>query len=65
MSNIRNSFSLMIIDSATAHYRTDFLGRGELAARQNHLGKHLRTLARLADEVSQLTPHVAHSLSIA
>jgi DNA repair protein RAD51 len=34
-----------------ALYRTDFSGRGELAARQNHLGKFLRTLLRLADEV--------------
>lgn len=35
-----------------ALYRTDFNGRGELAARQAHLGKFLRTLLRLADEVS-------------
>ena len=32
-------------------YRTDFSGRGELSARQAHLGKFLRTLQRLADEV--------------
>ncbi|KZW01950.1 Rad51-domain-containing protein [Exidia glandulosa HHB12029] len=44
-------FALLIVDSATALYRTDFNGRGELSARQNHLGKFLRTLLRLADEV--------------
>ena len=45
-------FSLLIVDSCTALYRTDFSGRGELSSRQNHLGKFLRTLQRLADEVS-------------
>ncbi|CAG8438381.1 recombinase rad51 [Rhizophagus irregularis] len=43
-------FALMIVDSATALYRTDFSGRGELAARQMHLAKFLRNLQRLADE---------------
>lgn len=44
-------FALMIVDSSTALYRTDFSGRGELAARQMHLAKFLRNLQRLADEV--------------
>ncbi|XP_068663858.1 DNA repair protein RAD51 homolog isoform X2 [Aristolochia californica] len=43
-------FALMIVDSATALYRTDFSGRGELSARQMHLGKFLRSLQKLADE---------------
>jgi len=30
--------------------RSEFVGRGELAARQNNLGKFLRVLQRLADE---------------
>ncbi|CAG8458766.1 1508_t:CDS:2 [Acaulospora colombiana] len=34
----------------TALYRTDYSGRGELAARQMHLAKFLRGLLRLADE---------------
>mmetsp|Transcript_3009 Transcript_3009/g.5081 ORF Transcript_3009/g.5081 Transcript_3009/m.5081 type:complete len:130 (+) Transcript_3009:734-1123(+) len=45
-----NRFALMVIDSATALYRTDFSGRGELSARQMHLAKFLRTLQRIADE---------------
>ena len=45
-----NRFALMIIDSATALYRTDYSGRGELSARQMHLAKFLRTLQRIADE---------------
>jgi DNA repair protein RAD51 len=43
-------FALMIVDSATALYRTDYTGRGELSARQVHLGRFLRSLQRLADE---------------
>lgn len=43
-------YSLMIVDSATALYRTDFSGRGELSARQMHLARFLRMLLRLADE---------------
>jgi DNA repair protein RAD51 len=47
-------FSLLVIDSATALYRTDYSGRGELSARQMHLARFLRTLQRLADEFGTL-----------
>jgi DNA repair protein RAD51 len=30
---VENKFALLIIDSATALYRTDYSGRGELSAR--------------------------------
>lgn len=43
-------YALLIVDSATALYRTDYSGRGELAARQMHMAKFLRSLSRLADE---------------
>ncbi|KAJ8673832.1 hypothetical protein QAD02_005094 [Eretmocerus hayati] len=43
-------YGLLIVDSATALYRTDFSGRGELAARQMHLARFMRLLLRLADE---------------
>lgn len=43
-------FSLLIVDSATSLYRTDYAGRGELSARQTHMAKFLRMLQRLADE---------------
>lgn len=45
-------FAVIIVDSATALYRTDYSGRGELSARQLHLARFLRTLQRLADEFS-------------
>uniref|UniRef100_A0A0E0MMM6 DNA repair protein RAD51 homolog n=1 Tax=Oryza punctata TaxID=4537 RepID=A0A0E0MMM6_ORYPU len=47
---IADRFAIMIVDSATALYRTDFSGRGELSARQMHLAKFLRSLQKLADE---------------
>jgi len=43
-------FALMIVDSATALYRTDYSGRGELSERQMHLAQFLRQLTRLAEE---------------
>nr|AIW60888.1 RAD51 [Schmidtea mediterranea] len=43
-------YALLVVDSATALYRTDYSGRGELSARQMHLARFLRALLRLADE---------------
>ena len=43
-------YALLIVDSATNLYRTDYSGRGELSARQMHLGQFLRNVQRLADE---------------
>ncbi|XP_049851529.1 DNA repair protein RAD51 homolog A-like [Schistocerca gregaria] len=43
-------FALIVVDSATALYRTDYSGRGQLSDRQMHLAKFLRSLMRLADE---------------
>eukprot|EP01112_Ceratiomyxa_fruticulosa_P020161 TRINITY_DN679_c0_g1_i1.p1 TRINITY_DN679_c0_g1~~TRINITY_DN679_c0_g1_i1.p1 ORF type:complete len:354 (+),score=83.45 TRINITY_DN679_c0_g1_i1:395-1456(+) len=43
-------FALLVVDSATALYRTDFSGRGELSERQRHLARFLRQLQGLADE---------------
>jgi DNA repair protein RadA len=40
---------LVIVDSLTAHFRADFVGRGELSSRQQKLNKHMHVLMRLAD----------------
>ena len=45
-----SKFALLVVDSATALYRTDFSGRGELSARQMSLAKFLRNLQKIADE---------------
>uniref|UniRef100_A0AAZ3SWV7 DNA repair protein RAD51 homolog n=1 Tax=Oncorhynchus tshawytscha TaxID=74940 RepID=A0AAZ3SWV7_ONCTS len=47
---VAERYAMLIVDSAMALYRTDYSGRGELAARQGHLGRFLRMLLRLADE---------------
>jgi len=43
-------YALIVVDSVTACYRTDYSGRGELSARQMHLAQFLRQLLKLADE---------------
>ena len=40
----------MIVDSATALFRVDFCGRGELAERQQKLGRMLSGLTKVANE---------------
>ena len=39
-------YALIIVDSATSLYRTDYSGRGELSSRQMHLARFLRMLLR-------------------
>jgi DNA repair protein RadA len=39
---------LVIIDSLMSHFRSEFVGRGTLADRQQKLNKHMHTLLRLA-----------------
>jgi DNA repair protein RAD51 len=46
----QDKFSLIIVDSATSLYRTDYSGRGELSARQMKIATFLRALLKLADE---------------
>ena len=43
-------FSLIIVDSVMGLFRSEFSGRGELAERQQKLGKHLASLNALAAE---------------
>lgn len=40
---------LLIVDSAVAHYRAEFLGRGTLAGRQQRLNKFMHLLLRTAE----------------
>jgi len=39
---------LVIVDSLTAHFRAEFIGRGTLAERQQKLNKHMHSLTKLA-----------------
>ena len=44
------SYALIVVDSATTLFRTDYTGRGELSTRQQNLAQFLRGLQKLADE---------------
>ncbi|MGQ9641509.1 MAG: DNA repair and recombination protein RadA [Candidatus Bathycorpusculaceae bacterium] len=43
-----NNVRLIIVDSLTAHFRSEYLGREMLASRQQKLNKHMHKLIRLA-----------------
>jgi len=40
---------VLIVDSLTAHFRAEYIGRGTLADRQQKINKHMHTLAKLAN----------------
>ena len=40
---------LIVVDSLTSHFRSDYSGRGMLADRQQKLNRHMHTLQRMAD----------------
>lgn len=40
---------LIVIDSLTAHFRAEFVGRGTLADRQQKINKHMHALLKIAD----------------
>ena len=46
----QDRYALMVVDSATALFRTDYMGRGELSERQMQMAQFLRQLTRLAEE---------------
>jgi len=43
-----NGIHLIIVDSLTSHFRSEYLGRAMLAERQQKLNKHMHKLVRLA-----------------
>ena len=52
---------LVVVDSLTAHFRAEFVGRGTLAERQQKLNKHMHVLARVAD-VHNLAVYVTNQV---
>jgi DNA repair protein RadA len=40
---------VVVVDSLTAHFRAEFIGRGTLAERQQKLNKHMHVLSKMAD----------------
>ncbi len=49
LKNTEKPVRLIIIDSATAHFRSEYVGRGTLANRQQKINKHLHDALRFAD----------------
>ncbi|MEM3451493.1 MAG: DNA repair and recombination protein RadA [Nitrososphaerales archaeon] len=45
----KDKIRLLIVDSAVAHYRAEFLGRGTLAERQQRLNRFMHNLLRMAE----------------
>ncbi len=52
---------LVVVDSLTAHFRAEFIGRGTLADRQQKLNRHLHTLMKLA-ETNNLCVYVTNQV---
>ncbi|MFH1072013.1 MAG: DNA repair and recombination protein RadA [Nanoarchaeota archaeon] len=52
---------VVIVDSLTAHFRAEFIGRGTLAERQQKLNKHMHVLSRLAD-INNLVVYVTNQV---
>ncbi|MFW5986830.1 MAG: DNA repair and recombination protein RadA [Methanohalophilus sp.] len=49
LKNTDKPVRLVIVDSLTAHFRAEYVGRGTLADRQQKLNKHLHDLQRFGD----------------
>ncbi|NQE04466.1 DNA repair and recombination protein RadA [ANME-1 cluster archaeon GoMg1] len=49
LKNAEKPIRLIIIDSATAHFRSEYVGRGTLANRQQKINKHLHDALRFSD----------------
>lgn len=52
---------LVIVDSLTAHFRAEFIGRGTLADRQQKINRHMREMAKLA-QVHNLCVYVTNQV---
>lgn len=48
--NSGHNVKLVIVDSLMSHFRSEFIGRGTLADRQQKINKHMHVLMKLADK---------------
>jgi len=55
------NIKLVIVDSLTSLFRSDYTGRGELASRQQTLNRHIHELQRLAD-VNNIAVYVTNQV---
>lgn len=61
ISEKKLNLRLIVVDSLTAHFRAEFIGRGTLADRQQKLNKHMHALLKLAD-VHNLAVYVTNQV---
>jgi len=52
---------LVIVDSLTAHFRAEFIGRGTLAERQQKINRHMRDLSKLS-QIHNLCVYVTNQV---
>lgn len=52
---------LLVIDSLTSHFRSDYSGRGELAPRQQKINRHMHHLQRMS-EIHNLAVYVTNQV---
>lgn len=57
----KRKVGLIIVDSLTSQFRSDYTGRGTLAARQQKLNRHLHDLQKIAD-VNNLAIYVTNQV---
>jgi DNA repair protein RadA len=62
MINGGKKIKLIVVDSITSHFRSEYMGRGTLADRQQKLNRHLHRLQRLAD-VYNLVVYITNQVS--
>ena len=43
------NYKLLVVDSLTTHFRSEMIGRGQLASRQQMLNKHMHKIMKIAD----------------
>ncbi len=55
------NIKFVVVDSLTAHFRAEFIGRGTLADRQQKLNKHMHVLAKMA-ETNNLCVYVTNQV---
>ncbi len=47
---VKNNIKLIVVDSLTSHFRSDYIGRGALSERQQKLNKHIHMLQKLSEK---------------
>jgi DNA repair protein RadA len=57
------NIKLIIVDSLISHFRSEYIGRGTLASRQQILNTHLHDLLRLSDTYDELAVLVTNQVS--